>query len=97
MNDIKLNENLDLVAESGDFVVRESTQQHQQLLLLLPKGAIKSVPQVGVGIRDYLKDDNIDGLLVEIRKQLNSDGCRVKKIAIENGLLRIAGEYGSNS
>lgn len=97
MNDIKLNEGLDLTIKDGDFLLRESTQQHQQLLFLLPKGSLKATPQVGIGIREYLKDDDIGGLMVEARKQLTNDGCTVKKLGIVDGLLSVVGEYGNNS
>ncbi len=60
----------DLKTESGDFVCDVSDEQHQALLLATNKGDWKESPTVGVGVAAWLKDDDPDGLLGEIKKRI---------------------------
>jgi len=79
--DILLDENFDVVAKDGDFVVGDATLQNQQLLLLSQKGEWKQEPQVGVGIRDFLLDDaNVHEMHQAIQKQFALDGMQVNEI-----------------
>jgi hypothetical protein len=47
--DILLDDNNDLRIENGDFVVGDSTKQHQKLLLMLSKGDTRQFALDGVG------------------------------------------------
>ena len=95
MRDIQLDTSFDLVIKNGDFSVGESTQQHQQCLLLAEKGSYKQYPTVGVGIATYLKDDSPSDLLREIRIQFSKDGMNVNSLGFEQGKLRIDAPYGN--
>ena len=95
MRDILLDEEFDLKVKGGDFVIGESTQQHQQCLLLAEKGSYKQYPAVGVGIATFLKDEDPGDLLREIRIQFSKDGMNVDKLGFENGKLRIDASYGN--
>lgn len=82
----------DLKIENGDFVKGESTKQHQGLLVRLKKGELRQFPKTGVGIEDFLQDDNPGDAHMEIQKQLEADGMVVREIRLrfnEDGELEL--------
>lgn len=93
MKDILLNEDFDLLIENGDLVIGESTNQHQQLLLLTKKGDWKENPTVGVGLAGYLKDDADSDLLGAIRTEFEKDGMTVNSIELKNEDFIIDAHY----
>lgn len=96
MQDILLDvESNDMVIENGDMVVGFSDFQHQHLLLLLPKAAIKQHPLATVGIETFLNDSDIDGMLHEIRSKFIKDGMTVNKLVYneQNGDLDYNAKY----
>jgi hypothetical protein len=81
--DLLLNADLDLAIEGGDFVIGESTKQHQQLLLLSEQGDWRENPAVGVGIRSMMLDDApAVGIVATIQDQLDSDGQDIAELTI---------------
>lgn len=86
MTDFLLDDNLDLVIIDGDFVIGESTSQHQKILILADKGEFKDVPMRGVGARRYLEDHTPENLAREIRQEFATDGMTVNKIQIASDL-----------
>lgn len=82
-NDILLDNSLDLVFVDGDLVIGESTRQHQQLLLLTHKGELREFPTVGVGIQDWVLDDNPGSLNGEIKRQFEGDGMDVQQVKLK--------------
>ncbi|GIZ10290.1 hypothetical protein [Flavobacterium sp. UMI-01] len=86
MGDLLLDDNLDLKIENGDFVVGESTAQHQKLLILADKTEFKEVPMRGVGARRFLEDSDPSNLAREIRTEFTTDGMTVNKIQIADDL-----------
>lgn len=82
--DILLDDDNDLLIEDGDFVIGESTKHHQKHLLLAQKGEYKQSPKVGIGISDFLEDDDFSGIDVEIQKQFELDGQKVNSIEVFN-------------
>lgn len=98
MTDIKLDGD-DLYFKSvadggdGDFVMIESTAQHQRQLLLNNKGEFKESPTVGVGAALFLdEDDGMQNLMREITAQYSADGMDVRSIS-----LNARGEIVSNA
>jgi hypothetical protein len=75
--------NDDLKIANGDFVVSESTAQHQSLLTRLKKGELRQFPKTGVGIDDFLLDDAPGDVFQEIQKQFEADGMVIREIDID--------------
>jgi hypothetical protein len=91
--DILLDETGDLAVKDGDFVIGDSTIQHQQLLLMSQKGEWKEKPMVGVGIENYLNDDTTNDMMNEISDQFEKDGMKIKSINSANSELLIDASY----
>lgn len=60
MNDFLLDEHLDLEISKGDWVVGESTYQHQKILFYAEKGEFKEHPTRGVAYRRFLENEKPD-------------------------------------
>lgn len=89
MTDILLDETFDLIIEKeatdkGDFLIKESTKQHQALILMANKGEFKQNPLVGVGVSLYLEDDRLGAMKSELQQQLYLDGMTVDELRIFN-------------
>ena len=90
--DILFND--DLLLQDGDFVIGESTYQHQRFLLLAEKGEFKATPKTGVGSRKFLETQNPNDFAREVRQEFTSDGMIVNKIKIEENLeINIDAQY----
>ena len=76
------HDNDDLLIAAGDFVVGETTQQHQSLLLRMKKGELRQYPKTGVGLDDFLLDDNPGDVYSEIQRQFEADGMVVRTMDI---------------
>ena len=92
MKDVMLQDG-DLVFKDHDFMIIESTIQHQQLLLVTYPGEWKRNPLVGVGLPDWLNDERSGNLITEVRRQFKNDGMEVASISYENGKLQIDADY----
>ena len=96
MTDFVLDTNGDLLITEADFVLDDSTQQHQKLLLLAAKGDFKENPTATVGLINYVESENEADMLREIRKCFANDGLNIKTLAISNdGKLLIDAGYNS--
>lgn len=94
MKDILIDENYQVACANGDFVTGDSDLQQQQLLLLADKGDWKQFPTVGVGVRRYLKSDEPETLLAEIKKEYQRDGMKVKEVELlGDGTLNVDASY----
>lgn len=92
--DILVDDDNDLWVKNGDFVVGESTRQHQAHLLVAQKGEYRQSPASGVGIGDYLSDEDLAELGSEIQKQFESDGMTIRKLSVfEDGTAKIDAGY----
>jgi len=81
--DIKVDENNDLLIKNGDFVIAESTLQHQNHLLIAEPGHFRQKPLLGVAISDFLlEDSNLEELAHKIQKEFEVDGMEISKIDI---------------
>lgn len=92
--DILLTKDFDLQIVNGDFVVAESTYQHQACLLMAEKGEYKQYPTIGVASKRYLESERPDNYAREIRQEFSADGMQVNSINIaENLELTIDAKY----
>jgi len=90
------NDDLKIDEDSGDFIIGKSTKKHQRHLLIMQKGDQRLFPFVGVGIFDYLLDDELasGALKGEIQKQEELDGRTVSRLDIfDNGEIEIDSSY----
>lgn len=84
MNDIKVASEVDgtqdVVFANGDFVIAESTLEHQRQLLLNSKNSFKENPLTCVGLSEFLLDDEDTNVLKEIRAQFQDDGMTINSL-----------------
>ena len=82
----------DLACEDGDFVIGDATLQHQADLLEAGEGEYKQSPTVGVGLRDFLNDEDTTEVLRKIRLQFVRDGMNITELK-SGAQLKIRAEY----
>jgi len=93
--DILLDTDFDLLIRDGDLVMGESTQQHQELLLLTAKGEIREFPTRGVHLRSWVLDDVGGGdLNGAIKREFEADGMTVESVRVVSGKVNVAANYG---
>lgn len=93
--DYLLDDDFDLRIENGDFVVGESTAQHQKLLLMYNKGELRQYPRTGVGVISFINDDNLGDLYQEVIKHFKADDMDVQKLEIfPDGRMNVEAKYG---
>lgn len=93
MTDLLVDNVYDLLIENGDFVAGESTLQHQKLLCATNKGEWREFPIMGVGINNWIKDENVGSAKVDIKKQFERDGMTVERISGTGQTLKIEAYY----
>lgn len=95
MRDLLLTEGFDLQIKDGDFVIGESTIQHQDLILIAQPGSFKQSPDVGVGIEGFLMDENYEGMSEKIRSEFIKDGqqCDPVKYDLVTGEITYNANY----
>ena len=94
VQDYLLDTSYDLSIDGGDFVIGESTSQHQQILLLSEKGEIRQYPRTGIGLNSFLNDESGSDLYAEIQKQFEADGMIIKTLSItEDGQVKVDAQY----
>ena len=88
MKDLKQQSDGDLDLSGGDInIIDKPDTQHQRDILLMNKGELKHAPLTGVGVMDFLNDDNPEALMDETRRQFIKDKMHVNSVAwTENGL-----------
>lgn len=96
MKDILLNSGGDIEI-AGDLAIGDALYQNQALILLSSPGEWKQSPTVGVGIEQFLEDEDdmtAAGLFREIREQLTADGMTVKTLkSIPGGKIGLDATY----
>jgi hypothetical protein len=80
-------------ASNYDISTGGSTQQPERDLLLARKGDYRLNPDIGVGLQDFLNDENPDALYRSIRSQLAQDGMVVDSVHITQNKLHIDAHY----
>jgi hypothetical protein len=93
VKDLLLGSDGDLRLEGGDFVVGESTIQHQNLLLLLDKGSLRQRPTRGVGIMSWQLSENPARLNAAIKREFEADGMIVHRVRKIGDDLQIEASY----
>ena len=83
----------DLLLNGGDIAYGESTLQHQRDILIARAGDYRYAPTVGVGVKDYVNDDDAETLLRSITQQFTADGMRVNRVAFANKKISIDASY----
>ncbi|MCQ2319449.1 MAG: hypothetical protein MJZ90_11115 [Bacteroidales bacterium] len=80
----------DLVFTHGDLAIGDSDEQNAQLIVDAEKGEYKEHPQVGVGLRKYIKSTGREReMRREITLQLGLDGYDNASVETDNGTIKI--------
>lgn len=91
--DILLDTEFD-IATGGDFLLTESTRQHQQCLLLSAKGDYKHAPAAGINAIAYTNDDETtESLKKAIQAGFENDGMKISHLAISNNNIDVVASY----
>lgn len=85
--DMLQDEEGDILLKDGDVVWGESTTQHQRDILLVRPGDFKVSPR-GVGLGDYIDDEDPEEMLRNARKQFVKDGMTVQKLTVNEIIAR---------
>jgi transcription elongation GreA/GreB family factor len=94
--DIQIDENGEDVAKDGDFLIEDTTQQNQQLLIICEKAENKMEPDSGVGIGNWvLAETDGEDLKKEIQSELEADGLVIDRLIVDGDKITTAGKYGS--
>ncbi|WP_346237771.1 hypothetical protein ABDK00_001675 [Niabella insulamsoli] len=95
MIDLLLNTDNDLQIANDDVVKGISDLQHQELIIICQKGEFKESPLATVGIVNYLRGEDIPGMLHEVRTRFVNDGIAVRSISYDesNGDLKYDASY----
>lgn len=92
--DILCDETGDIAAKNGDFVLGDATFQHQQDLMTATEGEYKFDPLTGVGLAEFLDDEDPSEMMRKIRMQFAKDGMNVKTAKINKaGKIEIDAPY----
>lgn len=75
------------VSADGDFVIGESSSQDIYSLLTASPGDYKQHILAGVGLDNYLLDDDPADMLREIKRQLDAEGIKVDKVYLNGGKI----------
>lgn len=82
----------DVLCQDGDFMLGDATYQHQADLLQAQEGEYKQFPATGVGLPQFLNDEDPADMIRKIRAQFKRDGIAIEKIAA-GATLRITATY----
>lgn len=83
----------DLLMINGRIQRGESSEQHQNLLLITEAGAWKENPLTGVAAFKYLENENPAELYRAIRQQFARDGMTVLGLVIGGSLINVNATY----
>ncbi len=80
MIDLRQNTDGDIDLSKGDIVYVESTVAHQRDLIFIAPGELKFAPLAGVGMHDFINDENPADMLRMVRKRFIQDGQTVNSV-----------------
>ncbi|MBU2526155.1 MAG: hypothetical protein KKC03_06110 [Bacteroidetes bacterium] len=76
------------------MAIGDTLQQNITFMLMAERGEFKAVPELGVGLKGILLDNDFLSYEHKIRQQLPVDGLRIKKINLfENQPVIIEADY----
>ena len=88
------DENGDILFENGDLVRAESSAKHLKDLFKTHLGGLKQHGDTGIGISDYIEDDDFGAAYPKIQKQVTNDGATINKLELyENGGINLSADY----
>lgn len=95
MMDYGLVDGTELAIKDGDFVVVESTQEHQRQLVMNGPGSYKAAPTVGVGAINYVDDESPQAFVRRVAQEFARDGMKNVKVTVNaaTGVLDVTGNY----
>ena len=82
-----------MVSRQGDLMIGDATLLHQRDLIMASEGEYKQNPMVGIGVVNFLDDEEPDDLKRKIRSQFTTDGMNVKSVSMVNGLIETDAAY----
>jgi hypothetical protein len=92
VTDILFDANGDVLCKHGDLVCEDATYQHQEDLLWEKEGERKQFPATGVGLENFLLDEDPGLMLRKIRMQFVADGMKITELNFLNN-LKIRASY----
>ena len=87
VKDILCDEDGEIACVHGDLFIGESTVQHQADLLEANEGEYKQNPTTGIGLRNFLDDEDPREMLRKIRIQFTKDNMEVTKLTFATDLI----------
>lgn len=72
----------DLLIKDGDLVIDDSGAQHEMDMFLTGRGEIREFPTIGIGLFDWIDDDNLGDLPHIIQEQFEKDSATVNKLRV---------------
>lgn len=83
----------DILVGKNGIAIGDTSQQNQYLILASHPGEWKENPLLGVGIGDYVNDNETDDIKHTIRENFKTDGIIISKMTVKPGDVRITAEY----
>lgn len=84
----------DVSAYEGDFIIGDSTRQHQVHLMLGCEGEYKQNETTGIGAINFIDDEGPANFTRKTRQQFTQDGMDVEQLSMDStGKLNIKADY----
>ena len=96
MQDIRQQADGDIYLSDTDFLLIDSTRQHQRDIIITRAGSMKHAPSKGVGAEDYVNDESPEAFLRKTRQEIAADGQKVKSVQMVEGYIEIKAGYEEN-
>jgi len=91
--DIKLTADKDIVV-NGDFVIHESTAQHQECLLIAAPGNYLNSVATGADLSGHiLNDESAESIKKAVQQHFEADGMSIDKLHLVNGNIDVKAGY----
>lgn len=87
MIDFKHTNDGDIDLSTDDIQTDISDGWHKRDIIISKPGEIIEAPTLGVGVFNFLNDENPENLLRSVRQNFTKDGLKVVKLSYINGVL----------